>query len=126
MLDIHFIRENADIVAAGAAKKRIEVDLDRLIKVDDERKRLKQEIETKRAEQNRRASEIQRIGGGEKSKLLEAMRQLKSGMTASEEKLRGVTEEWQKLMLSVPNVPDVSVPDGQSDAENRDVKIWPA
>ena len=122
MLDIHFIRENADIVAAGAAKKRIEVDIDRLIKVDDERKRLKQEIETKRAEQNRRSAEIQRVDGGAKSKLLEAMRQLKGGMIESEDKLKGVMEEWQKLMLSVPNVPDVSVPDGGSDADNREVK----
>ena len=38
MLDIHLIRENADIVRAGAVKKRISVDIDRLIKVDDERK----------------------------------------------------------------------------------------
>ena len=124
MLDIHFIRENADIIKAGAAKKRIEVDIDRLVKVDDERKRLKQEIETKRAEQNRRSAEVQRIGGGAKSKLLEAMRQLKSGMNESEEKLKGVMEEWQKLMLSVPNVPDVSVPDGGSDADNVEIKKW--
>src|SRR3989338_1985392 len=48
MLDIHFIRENADIVKAGAAKKRIDADIDRLLAVDDERKELKLEIETKR------------------------------------------------------------------------------
>ncbi|KKW39078.1 MAG: Serine-tRNA ligase, partial [Parcubacteria group bacterium GW2011_GWA1_54_9] len=52
MLDIHFIRENVELVKAGAAKKHIEVDLDRLIKVDDERKLLRQELDAKKAEQN--------------------------------------------------------------------------
>lgn len=124
MLDIHFIRENADIVKAGAAKKHLPADVDALLSADDERKRLKQEIETKRAEQNRRSGEIQRASGGEKEKLLEAMRQLKSGMAESEEKLKRVMQEWQRLMLTIPNVPDISVPDGDSDAQNVEVRKW--
>ncbi|MFZ1075534.1 MAG: serine--tRNA ligase [Minisyncoccia bacterium] len=124
MLDIHFIRENADIIKAGAAKKRMEVDIDRLIAVDDERKKLRLELDTKRAEQNRRSNEIQRAEGFEKEKLLEAMRQLKNGMVESEEKLKEVMVEWQKLMLTVPNIPDMSVPDGESDADNLEVKKW--
>lgn len=124
MLDIRFIRENIDLVKAGAAKKRIEVDLDRLLAVDDERKALRLELDTKKAEQNRRSNEIQRAQGMEREKLLEAMRLLKSGMTESEEKLKTVMEEWQKLMLMVPNIPDISVPDGESDAENLEVKKW--
>ncbi|MDO8231617.1 MAG: serine--tRNA ligase [bacterium] len=124
MLDIHFIRENADIIKAGAAKKHITADIDRLISVDEERKVLRQELDAKRAEQNRRSSEIQRAQGEEREELLEAMRQLKNGMTESEEKLKTVMVEWQKLMVTVPNVPDISVPDGASDAENVEVKKW--
>lgn len=124
MLDIRFIRENADIVKAGAEKKHITVDIDRLLKVDDERKLLKQDIETKRAEQNRRSNEIQRAQGNDRVLLLEAMRELKSGMAESEEKLKGVMEEWQRLMLSVPNVPDMSVPAGTSDTDNQEVRKW--
>ncbi len=124
MLDIHFIRENADIVKAGAAKKRIDVDVDRLLAVDDERKLLKQELEAKRAEQNRRSNEIQRASGSEREKLIEAMQHLKAGMAESEERLKVVMEEWQKLMLTVPNIPDMSVPDGVSDTENLEVKKW--
>jgi seryl-tRNA synthetase len=124
MLDIHFIRENADIIKAGAAKKRIEVDIDKLIKVDDERKLIRQELDAKKAEQNRRSSEIQRATGSEREKLLEAMRHLKDGMTEGEERLKEVMSEWQKLMLTVPNIPDMSVPDGESDADNVEVKTW--
>jgi seryl-tRNA synthetase len=124
MLDIHLVRENTDIVKAGALKKHIEVDIDRLIAVDDERKLIRQELDTKRAEQNRRSSEIQRANGSEREKLIEAMQHLKNGMTESEEKLKEVMVEWQKLMLTVPNIPDMSVPDGESDAENLEVKKW--
>jgi seryl-tRNA synthetase len=124
MLDIHFIRENAEIIKAGAAKKHIDVDIDRLLAVDDERKQLRQELETKRAEQNRRSNEIQRASGVEREKLIEAMQHLKAGMNEGEERLKTVMAEWQQLMLMVPNIPDMSVPDGASDADNLEVKKW--
>lgn len=124
MLDIHLIRENADIVRAGAVKKRIAVDIDRLIKVDDERKLIRQELDAKKAEQNRRSAEIQRAQGEERGKLIEQMQHLKAGMAEGEERLKEVMVEWQKLMLSVPNIPDMSVPDGASDEENQEVRAW--
>lgn len=124
MLDIHFIRENLDLIRAGTAKKHLAVDLDRLVQIDDERKALRLELDTKRAEQNRRSAEIQRAQGAERQQLIEQMQQLKSGMAESEEKLKEVMAEWQKLMLSVPNIPDMSVPDGDSDADNMEVKKW--
>jgi len=124
MLDIHFIRENVDIIKAGAVKKHIEVDLDRLIKVDDERKMLRLELDTKRAEQNRRSNEIRAKKGIEREKVIEQMQQLKQGMAESEERLKKVMGEWQQLMLTVPNIPDMSVPEGESDADNMEVKKW--
>ncbi len=124
MLDIHFIRENADVIKAGAAKKRLTVDIDRLLVVDDERKALRQEIDAKKAEQNRRSNEIFRAEGLEKTKLIVAMQHLKAGMGETEERLKAVMTEWQQLMLTVPNIPDMSVPDGESDAENMEVKKW--
>ena len=124
MLDIKFIRENSDLVKMGAAKKKIEVDIDRLLAVDDERKTLRQDIDAKKTEQNRRSNEIQRAEGEERTKILEAMKQLKAGMSETEERYKVVMEEWQKLMLSVPNIPDISVPEGESDKDNQEVKKW--
>ena len=122
MLDIHFIRENADIIKAGAKKKHIDVDIDRLLAVDDERKKLRQELDAKKAEQNRRSNEIQRASGSEREKLIEAMQHLKAGMAESEERLKVVMVEWQNLMLTVPNIPDMSVPDGDDDCGNLEVR----
>jgi seryl-tRNA synthetase len=124
MLDIRFIRENADLVKAGAAKKRMTADIDRLLAVDDERKTLRQELDEKRAEQNRASDRISLAKGDEKDKLIEAMQHLKAGMTEGEERYKKIMEEWQNLMLTVPNIPDISVPDGESDKDNVEVKKW--
>jgi len=124
MLDIHFIRENADLVKAGAAKKRIDVDIDRLLAVDDERKQLRQQLDAKRAEQNMASRTIALASGEEKEKLLEAMRFVKEGMAELDEKYKAIMEEWQKLMLLVPNLPDMTVPDGETDADNAEVRVW--
>lgn len=124
MLDIHFIRENADVVKMGAAKKHIEIDIDRLIAVDDERKSLRQQLDEKRAEQNRASQTIALAKGEERESLLEAMRFVKDSMGELEEKYKTVMEEWQKLMLMVPNIPDMTVPEGDSDADNAEIRTW--
>ncbi len=122
MLDIHFIRENVDLIKAGAKKKHIDVDIDRLIKVDDERKLIRQELDAKKSEQNRRSNEIQRAKDKEREVIIEQMKHLKDGMAESEEQLKKVMEEWHRLMLAVPNIPDMTVPEGDSDANNMEVK----
>ncbi len=125
MLDIKFIRENKDIVKSGAIKKRVEVDIDALIALDDTRLGILKEVEELRGEVNKVSNEISRdLDGSAKMQLIEEMRVVKEEIKNKEEKLKEVTEEWQKLMLQVPNVPDMSVPDGASDAENQEIKVW--
>ncbi|HQU07929.1 MAG: serine--tRNA ligase [Parcubacteria group bacterium 21-54-25] len=124
MLDIKFIRENADLVKAGAVKKNLPVDIDRLLAVDDARKQVRQALDEKRAEQNRMSNTIALAKGEERQKYIEGMRHLKDGMIELEERYKSVMGEWQALMLTVPNIPDISVPEGQSDADNKEVKRW--
>jgi seryl-tRNA synthetase len=124
MLDIHFIRENADLIKAGAEKKRIDIDIDRLLEVDEDRKLLRQEMDEKRAEQNRASNLIALAMGEERTKHIESMRFVKERLLEVEEKYKKVMDEWQKLMLEVPNIPDMTVPDGESDADNQEVKKW--
>ncbi|MEZ4195262.1 MAG: serine--tRNA ligase [Candidatus Paceibacterota bacterium] len=126
MLDIKFIRENADIVKSAAEKKKILVDIDRLLVVDDERRAKMTALETKKAEQNRVSAEIARSGADAnlRDKLIIEMQSLKTEMQREEESLKTVMEEWQKIMLQVPNIPDMSVPDGKSDADNLEIKLW--
>jgi seryl-tRNA synthetase len=126
MLDIKFIRENADIVKLAAKKKKIKVDIDRLLVVDDERRSIMTTLETKKAEQNRVSEDIARSGADPvvRNQLISQMQTLKSDIQKDEESIKPIMEEWQKIMLQVPNVPDMSVPDGDSDADNQEVKTW--
>ncbi len=124
MLDIKFIRDNKDLVAMAAKKKRIEFDVEKLIEVDDARKALLLRIEEKRSEQNKANYEIIKALGPEKSAILERMRFLKEELTREEDELKLTMEVWQKLMLNVPNIPDISVPDGESDEDNQEIKKW--
>jgi seryl-tRNA synthetase len=124
MLDIKFIRENLDIVKLAAKKKHITIDLDRLVAVDDSRRDLMSKMEEKKAEQNKVSGEIATADAGRREELIAKMQGLKSEIQTEEEALKPVMEEWQALMLQVPNVPDMSVPDGDSDADNVEIKAW--
>lgn len=125
MLDIKFIRENKDIVLAGAKKKHVKIDIDELLKVDDERLLLLSEVEKLRAEQNAVSDRITQISDmSAKAELIKSMQIHKEDLKVKEEKLKVVMEMWRDLMLRVPNVPDMSVPDGDSDADNQEIKVW--
>jgi len=124
MLDIKFIRDNLDLVKAAAKKKHIEVDLDRLVAVDDERRTLLTLVEGLRAEQNEASLKVAQAGEIDRKKLIDEMKGVKETLQAKEKELDVVLKEWQLLMVQVPNVPDVSVPDGDSDADNKEVKTW--
>lgn len=124
MLDIKFIRDNKDIVAAGARKKRIEVDIDALIALDDKRRELQAAFDASRARQNQASQEIPSADEAKKATLMAEMKELKASMQEGEEKMKEVMKEWQLLMLRVPNVPDMSVPEGDSDADNKEVRRW--
>lgn len=125
MLDIKFIRENLDLVKAGAKKKHMDVDLDALIALDDTRKALLSSIEAKKAEQNSVSRDV--AGTTDETKraqLIAEMKLVKDEIQKEEEELKGVMEKWQAMMLQVPNIPDMSVPEGTSDADNVEVKAW--
>lgn len=124
MLDIKFIRENKDIVVAGAKKKHIEVDIERLLSLDDERRGLQQSLDEGRATQNQVSKEMPSADKDRRETLLLEMKNLKETLTAQEEKMQGVMLEWRALMVQVPNVPDISVPEGESDADNKEVRAW--
>lgn len=124
MLDIKFIRENLDLVKAGAAKKHVDVDLDALIVLDEKRRELTQTLETKKAEQNRVSKEVATADATTRATLITEMQTLKEGMQATEEALRATLQEWRLLMVQVPNIPDMSVSEGESDAQNEEVRTW--
>ncbi len=124
MLDIKFIRENPELIKESARKKHIDFDVDQLVKVDYKRKDLTQLLDIKRAKQNEVSTKMPNVLPSERDLLIKDMQFLKTEIQKLEEELRTVMVEWQSLMLKVPNVPDISVPEGESDKDNKEVKQW--
>ena len=125
MLDIKFIRENVDLVKMGAQKKRMQVDIDGLIALDDRRRELLSLVETKKAEQNTVSRDVATATDeSARAQLIAAMKVLKDEIQKEEDELKEIMQKWQELMLQVPNIPDMSVPEGSDDSENVEVKTW--
>lgn len=125
MLDIKFIRENKDLVEQGANKKKVIIDINELLKADDQRLLLLGEVEKLRADQNEVSDRIPQMTDlAAKAELIKSMQVVKEDLRAKEEKLKVIMDTWRDMMLRVPNVPDPSVPDGNSDADNQEIKVW--
>ncbi len=125
MLDIKFIRENKEAIAAGAKKKHIDFNVEALVTLDDRRREVLSIVEAKRAEQNKIAELVPREADqGKRAELIEQSKKSKEALASEEEKLKEIMKEWHLLMLQVPNIPDMSVPEGVDDAENQEVKVW--
>ena len=125
MLDIKFIRENHDLVRNAITKKFVKLNLDDLIALDDRRRETLLATENLRAEQKRISDGVPlATNPEEREKLLAELRPLKERVTEKEEELKKIMTEWRELMLQVPNVPDISVPEGTSDEDNKEIRTW--
>ena len=123
MLDIKFIRGNPDLIKEAVRKKHLNFNVDELLSAETTRASLLSEVENMRAEQNSFTEKIARATDQvERGAMIDQMKIFKETLTKKEEALKAVMETWRNLMLQVPNVPDVSVPEGAGDAENVEVR----
>ncbi len=125
MLDIKFIRENSELVSNAAAKRKAPFDVGALIALDDERLRLRTAIDNIRAEQNRMGTEITRMTD-EKAKLqtIKEMQVVKEDLKSQEEELKKIMEQWQAIMLKIPNIPSADTPEGPDESGNVVLRTW--
>ena len=122
MLDLNFIRENPERVRQGAAKKRISFDLDRLLALDVERRRLLTAREAAKAEQNRIGKQIAQLSGTSKNEALAASKALKDEVAVHELSLEPLQKAIDELLRHAPNPPADDVPEGSTDADNVEVR----
>ncbi|MEI6133809.1 MAG: serine--tRNA ligase [Desulfomonile sp.] len=118
MLDIAFIRNNPEVVKEGVRKKRMKVDIDEILSIDNDIRFLKTEVETLRADRNRISKDVSRAEGPQRDELISQIRSIKENLTDKEPKLKDLEERFEQLMLFVPNPPAPEVPEGDSDEDN--------
>ncbi len=122
MLDIKYIRKNKVAVKKAVKDKNIELDLDRLLSLDEKRKKLMSEIDRIRAERN----ELARSAQGKKpsEEQINQGKELKEENIRLEEALRKIKVEYNKLMVLVPTVPSADTPVGKDESENVEIAKW--
>lgn len=124
MLDIKFIQENKEKIKTVARQKNIDVDIDKLLKLDDKRRKLMLEIEELRAKKNLVSKRVPQMQPTEKEAALIEMKAVGSLQNELEEKLAKIMVEYQKLMYCVPNIVSEKTPIGIDESANVEIEKW--
>lgn len=121
MLDLKFIREKLDLVKKSIADRGLKLDLDNLLKLDDSRRKVLNELEALRAQKNQANEEITALLKAKKNTQdkISSMKTIAEKIDNLEDKLKGINSELDKLLLLVPNIPHPSIPRG--DASKKEI-----
>lgn len=114
MLDINFIRENSEKIKKAVLDKDIDMDIDQLLELDDKRRALTREVEELHRQRNAAA----------KNKDMTFGRKIKENLSGLDQRLREAEEEYEFLMLKVPNIPSKDSPVGPDSRSNQEIKRW--
>jgi seryl-tRNA synthetase len=124
MLQINFIRENAEIVKAGLAKKHFKniIAVDELLQLDEEKRKAQVATESNAAEANQLAKkigELMKAGNKEEAENIKARTsEIKENSKQLEERLKQLEEEIFNILVTFPNLPINTVPEGRTPEEN--------
>jgi seryl-tRNA synthetase len=122
MLDLQTIRDDPERVRRGAARKRIPFDVDRVLALDAERRRLATLREQARAEQNRLGKQVATLSGEAKQEALARLKSLKEEVERHATAVGPVERELGTLLLQAPNPPADDAPDGAGEPDNAEVR----
>jgi len=126
MLDIALLRERPEAIKTALQNRNEDPgQVDTILELDAQRRRLLQEVETLRAERNRVSKEIGRLKDeAKRERLIVEMRQVGDRIGELETRLRQVESDLNAAMLEMPNTPHESVPIGPDETHNVIVREW--
>lgn len=126
MLDMKLLRDAPEIVRTALARRRSDLNLDEILALDAEWRRLTYEWEQLRAEQNRAGDEIARLKREKQNaaEAIAAMKEVSSRMKALDDARREFEAKLNDLVLTIPNIPHESVPVGDDETANRLERQW--
>ena len=126
MLDLKFVRQNPDIVKEALKKRRVSIALDHFLELDENRRKALANMEEMKAESNKVSQEVGRRkkAGEDAAELMAEMKEMKAKIKAAEEEVRNLEAALQKELLYIPNIPHESVPTGDDETDNLEVRRW--
>ena len=128
MHDLNYFRDHLDLFKEMARKRRTTIDIDGFVRQDAARRELITRIEQLKALRNKKSEEIARLkkAGQDGSELISEMKSVSDEIKNGDERITELDAKQRDFLLTVPNVPHASVPEGHSAAENAEVRRWGA
>lgn len=123
MIDIQSLRANPEAIRENLRRRQVEVDLDRLLALDERRSRLIQELDNIRKDRNQVADQVSKASPADRPGLIARGKELKETIAAREPELEAVEQEWKALLSLIPNHTHPAAPTGASDEENVEIKV---
>ncbi len=125
VLGLRFIRDNLELVNDAMARRGFAAPIGEIVRLDDERRRLLQEVESLKAKRNEASRQIAAMKDRSAAEALKAeMRRVSERIKALDVETAAVEEKLNALLLEVPNLPHASVPMGKDERENVVVRTW--
>ncbi|MBQ7873965.1 MAG: serine--tRNA ligase [Oscillospiraceae bacterium] len=128
MLDIRFVRENAELVKEACRRRFKPMDevVDELVDIDAQRRKLNAKTDDLKAQQNRASTQIpvMKKNGEDTSELMAQMKAIAEESKKCGEELAKLEERQLELILKIPNIPNEAVPYGKDDTENVELRRW--
>ena len=126
MLDLKYLRKNADEVSRALAARRSDIDMNEFKDLDERRRELLSEVEALKAERNKVSAEIgkKKKAGEDADEMIARMGEVNERIKAIDTEAKEVDDKVRDFQLSVPNVPHESVPEGASEDDNPVVRTW--
>ncbi len=125
MLDIKLIREDIEGVKKRLGPRGEGIDFDKISKLDEKRRSLLQEVEVLKEKINKNSIEV---GSKKKNKenaddLIKEMQGVGEEIKTLDEQIGAVDSELKSILLTIPNIPHESVPEGANEDDNKEVRV---
>lgn len=127
MLDIKRIRQNPEALVEAMRKRRNKgADVTALLELDAKRREVMQEVEQLKAKRNEGSAKVPAMkkAGEDTTALMAEMKELGARVKELDDQIAKMDEELQSMLMSVPNIPHESVPEGADDKANVEVRRW--
>lgn len=124
MLDLKFVVENAEAVKAALKNRSGEYDVDIVLSLNDKRKAILKEVEVLKAERNRASAEVAQLKRNKQDagEIIAKMKEVGDRIKELDEQLAPTEADLKMALLSIPNIPDASVPVGKDDSDNVELR----
>jgi len=126
MLDIREIRSNPEEVIRKLKRRGGEYRISEVLELDEKRRELLAAVEELKAKRNKVSEEIAKIkkAKGNADDLIAEMKVVSDKIKEDDDKVREIEEKITQVLLTIPNTPNDSIPDGKSDADNKEMRRW--